>query len=265
VQERIAMRKTLRFVSRPFPARTGRRIDLAQARAMRQCGYMVPFSFHGEELHLDPGRALFWPRMEALLIADLHLEKASFFASGGQMLPPYDSRETLLRLADAVRRTGARRVFALGDSFHDDGGHERLETYARGLLDALTRAVEWTWIAGNHDGGANRQAVDEVRLGGIVLRHLASQDQDEPEISGHFHPKLSVSARGRRIARPCAVLAERSGGAPRLVLPAFGAFTGGMDAADPALVEAMQPADRISALVALGNRMVRFPLWQPAA
>lgn len=226
---------------------------------------MVPFSFFGEELRLDRSRALFWPRMKALLVADLHLEKASFFAKGGQMLPPYDSRETLARLADAVRRTGARRVFALGDSFHDSEGFERLEPHARGMLDALTRAVEWTWIAGNHDGGSSADARDEVRLGGIVLRHLAARELDEPEISGHFHPKLSVSRRGQRISRPCAVLAERSGGAPRLVLPAFGALTGGLDAADPALVEAMQPADRISALVPLGDRMARFPLWRLAA
>lgn len=226
---------------------------------------MVPFSFSGEELHLDPGRALYWPRMEALLVADLHLEKASFFASSGQMLPPYDSRETLARLAEAVRRTGARRVFALGDSFHDKQGLERLEPHARGMLDALTRAVEWTWIAGNHDGLTGTNAVDEVRLGGLVLRHNAAPVQGEPEISGHFHPKFAVSARGRRIARPCAVLAERFDGPSRLVLPAFGSLTGGMHAADPAIVDAMQPADQISALVPLHDRMVRFPLWQHAA
>lgn len=230
---------------------------------------MVPFSFHSEAMALDAGRALYWPRMEALLVADLHLEKASFFATRGQMLPPYDSRETLRRLAGLIRTTGARRLYALGDSFHDSEGPDRLEPHARGMLDALTRAVEWTWIVGNHDTDARAipgaAVVEEARLGGVVLRHCAARLHDEPEISGHWHPKVAVSARGRRITRPCAVLAERAGGPPRLVLPAFGALTGGMRADDPALVEAMQPAERIDALVALEQRMVRLPLWREVA
>src|SRR5690606_1942740 len=115
---------------------------------------MVPFSFSGEEMAMADGRALFWPRQNALLVADLHLEKASFFARHGQMLPPYDSRETLTRLAEAIRRTGARRVFALGDNFHDRDAPDRLDAHARGMLDALTRAIDWTWITGNHDAEA---------------------------------------------------------------------------------------------------------------
>jgi DNA ligase-associated metallophosphoesterase len=252
----------------PAPIAFGpsRRIDLAQAKLLRPGEVMVPFSFYDEELRLDAGRALFWPRMEALLVADLHLEKASFFAGHGQMLPPYDSRETLARIADAVRRTGARRVYVLGDSFHDAGGPDRLEPQARGMLAALTRALDWTWISGNHDAGTDMAgAVEEVRLGGIVLRHCAAPSQSEPEISGHFHPRLAVRARGQRIARPCAVLAERADGPPRLVLPAFGALTGGMDAADPALLGAMQPADRICALVPVQGKLARFPLWRQAA
>jgi len=226
---------------------------------------MVPFSFHGEQMALGPSRGLYWPRMDAILVADLHLEKSSFFARAGQMLPPYDSRETLSRLADIIGQTGARQVFALGDSFHDSDGLARLEPHARGMLDALTRAVRWTWVAGNHDVAIGGGAVDEVRLGGMVLRHCAARDSAEPEISGHFHPKIAVNARGRRIARPCAVLAERKDEASRLVLPAFGALTGGMNAADPAIVGAMQPAERIDALVPLEQRIVRLPLWREAA
>lgn len=230
---------------------------------------MVPFSFSGEQMVLGTGRALYWPRMEALLVADLHLEKASFFAKGGQMLPPYDSRETLTRLAGLIRRTGARRVIALGDSFHDDAGFERLEPHARGMLDALTRAVDWTWIAGNHDKGTRdvpgASVADEVRLGGMVLRHCALRSSDGPEISGHFHPKVTVNTRGRRIARPCAVLSGHEQAPPRLVLPAFGALTGGMNAADAALIGAMQPASQVDALVALDSRLVRLPLWREAA
>ena len=116
---------------------------------------MVPLSFALSNLHeefaLTQGRALYWPRERALLVADLHLEKASFFARHGQMLPPYDSRETLERLALAIRETGARRVYTLGDNFHDVRGPQRLEPHAAGMLAALTRATDWVWITGNHD------------------------------------------------------------------------------------------------------------------
>jgi len=176
--------------------------------------------------------ALFWPRENALLVADLHLEKGSFFARFGQMLPPYDSRETLERVALAIRETGARRVLCLGDSFHDAAGAQTLEPHAAGMLSALTRATDWVWITGNHDGEAvplqGGEVVEEISIGGMALRHQAQAGEAGPELSGHFHPKLRLTVRGRHIVRPCAVASEN-----RLVLPAFGAFTGGMDAADP--------------------------------
>ncbi|SFG50376.1 putative phosphoesterase [Novosphingobium sp. CF614] len=210
------------------------------------------------------GRALYWPREQALLVADLHLEKASFFARGGQMLPPYDSRETLERLAAAVRETGARRIFALGDNFHDSAGPARLEPHAAGMLAALTRALDWVWITGNHDPHIGAEAggicVAELETGGFVLRHMARPGTTQPEISGHFHPRLVIHARERRIARPCAVRSES-----RLILPAFGALTGGMNAADPEILSALQPADAVDALVPARQRLVRYPLWRKAA
>lgn len=220
---------------------------------------MVPFSFAGEDFALVGERALYWPREQALLVADLHLEKASFFASHGQMLPPYDSRETLERVAAAVRQTGARRVYCLGDNFHDTDGPARLEAYAAGMLDALARAVDWVWIAGNHDRGQVPwgTAVDELELAGIVLRHEALRGEVRTELSGHYHPRLRVSARGRMIARPCWVTSER-----KLILPAFGALTGGMDAADPAIIAAMQPARAVDAVVPAAGRLAQFPLWR---
>jgi DNA ligase-associated metallophosphoesterase len=222
---------------------------------------MVPFSFAGEELALVGSRALYWPREQALLVADLHLEKASFFAGHGQMLPPYDSRETLARVAGALRQTGARRVFAMGDNFHDRQGEARLEPHAAGMLDALVRATDWIWITGNHDGGATMgTSLEELEVGGLVLRHEAVAGELRPELSGHFHPKLRVTARGRSITRPCAVRSER-----KLILPAFGTLTGGMDAADPAIIAAVQPARRIDAVLATGGRLVEYPLWREAA
>ena len=131
--------------------------------------------------------ALYWPREQALLVADLHLEKASFFARTGQMLPPYDSRETLERVASAVRSTGARRVFALGDNFHDSAGPGRLEPHAAGMLAALTRALDWVWITGNHDPHLGAEAggtrVEELSLGGLALRHQAHPGTSEAEVS----------------------------------------------------------------------------------
>lgn len=219
---------------------------------------MVPFSFAGEDMALVQSRALYWPRERALLVADLHLEKASFYATKGQMLPPYDSRETLERIAAALRETGARRVFALGDNFHDGGGEARLEPHAAGMLDALTRATDWVWITGNHDGQALAgTALEQLEVAGVLLRHEAVPGEGRPELSGHFHPKLRVVARGRNIARPCAVRSET-----KLILPAFGALTGGMDAANPAIIAAVQPARRIDALLVADGRLLEFPLWR---
>lgn len=228
---------------------------------------MVPFLFAGQEWRLGASRALYWPAENALLVADLHLEKASWFARFGQMLPPYDSRETLERIALALRQTGARRVFCLGDNFHDAGGAERLEPHAAGMLAALTRAVEWVWITGNHDEKGGTAAGDylaEACINGVMLRHEAQGQETAPELSGHFHPRLRVVARGRAIARPCAVASEN-----KLILPAFGAFTGGLDAADPAILAAMGAGagrtSAIDALVPTERRITRFALWRAAA
>lgn len=239
---------------------------------------MVPLSFAGEELLLTEGRAVYWPRERALLVADLHLEKASFFAQHGQPLPPYDSRETLERVALAIRETGARRVITLGDNFHDSRGATRLEPHACGMLEALTRAVDWVWITGNHDigkDGAVAEArcggtlVEEMELSGLILRHQAKKGETRPELSGHFHPRLQLTVERRRIVRPCAVVSAnenaegtRSG---RMILPAFGALTAGMSAADPAILKALQPAKAIDAVVPLRGRLASFPLWREAA
>jgi DNA ligase-associated metallophosphoesterase len=247
--------------------------SLAKASGVRQGTVMVPLSFVypfcGEEFILTRGHALYWPREQALLVADLHLEKASAYAATGQLLPPYDSRETLARLADAIRETGARRVFTLGDNFHDPAGPARLEPYAAGMLAALTRAVEWVWITGNHDGrmeaAAGGTPVEELEVGGLILRHRAKAGERRPELSGHYHPRLQLTIHRRHIRRPCAVVSTDGAGCGRMILPAFGALTGGMDAGDPAILAAMQPATAIDAVVPASDRLARFPLWRKAA
>jgi len=227
------------------------------------------FEFCGEEFRLTSARALYWPREQALLVADLHLEKASFYARHGQLLPPYDSRETLERLALALRETGARRVYTLGDNFHDSAGVDRLEPHAAGMLAALTRATEWIWITGNHDAAMEAKSggalAEELEIAGIVLRHRAKAGETRPELSGHFHPRLHLTIHQRRIRRACAVVSHDDRGCGRMILPAFGALTGGMDAADPAIVAALQPATAIDAVLPAGRKLARFPLWRAPA
>jgi DNA ligase-associated metallophosphoesterase len=218
---------------------------------------MVPLSFAGETFLPTADGALYWQAQQALLVADLHLEKASWFARLGQFLPPYDSHATLVALADNAERTGARRIFCLGDSFHDRFGCERLPANSRVLLESLTGRFDWTWIVGNHDPGfadhCGGTIVDEVELCGILLRHEALGEEHRPEISGHFHPKLRLSINGRRISRRCFVASDT-----KLILPAFGALTGGLDARHPEIVRAMRGEG--VAIVPVADRLLRFPL-----
>ena len=218
---------------------------------------MVPLSFAGETFFATSDGALHWPRREALLVADLHLEKASWFARLGQFLPPYDSHATLTALAEVVAQTGVRRLYCLGDSFHDRFGCDRLPKAARDLLTGMTSALDWTWIVGNHDPGfadhCGGEIVEEAAIDGIVLRHEAEVGETRPELSGHFHPKLRLNLRGRNVSRRCFVMAES-----KLILPAFGSLTGGLDAHHPQIMR--QVGGTASALVPVSDRLLRFPL-----
>lgn len=217
---------------------------------------MVPCLFHDQELHLLPCGALWWSAQQALLVADLHFGKARFFAENGQFLPPYDSYETSLRLSERVAQTGARTVICLGDSFHDANGGDHLARDARGVLMELATRVEWIWITGNHDRDVHfgfGRAEPEMRLGGITLRHEALTESAEPEISGHFHPKIRLRHRGQSVARRCFLV-----NANKLVMPAFGALTGGLDVRHPAIHAAMRAP--VTALVPSGKRLLRFPV-----
>jgi DNA ligase-associated metallophosphoesterase len=218
---------------------------------------MVPFSFCSVALCALAEGALYLPARRMLLVADLHLEKASSYAVRGQMLPPYDSLETLKRVDALVERTGAEAVICLGDSFHDRAGVGRIDGEALARLRALTARVDWTWIVGNHDriiaddfGG---RIVAEQEVDGLMLRHEAEPGDPKPEISGHYHPKYKVTLRGRRVSRPCFVV-----GRSKLILPSFGVLTGGMDAADPAILRAVGRDAR--ALIAVQERLLDFPL-----
>jgi DNA ligase-associated metallophosphoesterase len=218
---------------------------------------MVRFSFSGHELMALPQGALFWPARRALLVADLHLEKASWFARLGQMLPPYDSIATLSDLTALAASTAAEEIWCLGDSFHDRHGCDRLPASAREMLTQLTARTRWTWIAGNHDRGfadhCGGTIVEEAEVDGLILRHEANPSEIRAELSGHFHPKLRISHRGRRVSRRCFVATSS-----KLILPAFGALTGGLDACHPEIVRAV--GKDAQALIPVADRLLRFPL-----
>jgi hypothetical protein len=180
----------------------------------------------GERLQLDPCGAVWWPRLRTLIFSDLHFEKGSSYARGGQFLPPYDTRATLLRMAAAVARHAPSRIVALGDSFHDPDAAERLGLEERARLAVLAQGLEWVWITGNHDprppawlGG---EVAEEITLGPLTLRH--EPRGAEGEIAGHLHPCARVSRWGRSVRRRCFV----SDG-ERMILPSYGAYTGGLD------------------------------------
>jgi DNA ligase-associated metallophosphoesterase len=217
----------------------------------------LPFTFGGQAFEIVSGKALYWPAQAALVVADLHLEKASWFAVRGQMLPPYDSMATLQALATLIEATRATTLWCLGDNFHDDGGITRLEPAARALLGEITTQLDWRWIVGNHDpalGGAiGGTVIEEAEVSGLILRHCASPNETRPELSGHFHPKYRGKSRSRAVSRACFVMSET-----RLILPAFGALTGGLAADHTEIMGVVGPAAH--ALVATQGRLLRFRL-----
>jgi DNA ligase-associated metallophosphoesterase len=188
----------------------------------------------------DPAGALYWPEQGLLAVADLHLEKGSSFAARGVLLPPYDTAATLGRLARLVAHYAPRLVVALGDSFHDRDGPERIAEADRATLRALQRGREWIWIAGNHDPepavGIGGSFCEVLACDSVVFRHAPQvSDLDgecDGEIAGHLHPVARVSQRGRTTSRRCF-----AGDGRRLVMPAFGAFTGGLNVRDRAFAD----------------------------
>ena len=177
---------------------------------------------------------------------------------GGQMLPPYDSMATLADLTALVAACTPTELWCLGDSFHDAAGCARLSNEAQAMLRALTGTLDWVWVTGNHDEGGvidlcGGRIVDEAVVDGVVLRHEADPTETRPEMSGHFHPKLRVTVRGSNVARRCFVAS-----ATKLILPAFGSLTGGLDAGHPEIVRAVGLDAR--ALVPVADKMLIFPL-----
>jgi DNA ligase-associated metallophosphoesterase len=176
--------------------------------------------------------ALWLAASETLVVSDLHFEKGTAFARGGHFLPPYDTRATLARVAALFGALQPRQVIALGDSFHDRGAAARLHDEDRETLAALVKRTDWIWIKGNHDpeppkdlGGSVLEALE---VEGVVFRH-EPQAGAKAEVAGHLHPCARVAGRSGSVRRPCFAVDEQ-----RMVMPAFGAYTGGLNVLDKA-------------------------------
>ncbi|WP_428540314.1 ligase-associated DNA damage response endonuclease PdeM [Rhodopila sp.] len=194
----------------------------------------APIHLAGERLMLDPMGALFWPEQRLLAVSDLHLEKGSSFARRGMLLPPWDTHATIDRLTLLLRRWSPQVVVALGDSFHDAAGSGRLPATEVSRLNAMTGAHRFIWVQGNHDptppDGLGGEWIESFAAGPMVFRHQAITGADAGEVVGHHHPKAKVPARSGSVCRPCFVFDGR-----RLMMPAFGAYTGGLDVRDAAI------------------------------
>ncbi len=194
----------------------------------------APIHLAGERLMLDPSGAVFWPAAGLLAVSDLHLEKGSSFARHGMLLPPWDTKTTLDRLAILLRHWSPSIVLAVGNSFHDGAASGRLPLGEAARLRTMTSERRFVWVQGNHDpdppDGLGGEWVTSFTAGPLVFRHQAQQHGEPGEICGHYHPKATIPARGCQVSRPCFVADGR-----RLILPAFGAYAGGLEVADPAI------------------------------
>ncbi|MEM9705420.1 MAG: ligase-associated DNA damage response endonuclease PdeM [Pseudomonadota bacterium] len=190
-------------------------------------------TLNGETLVPLTGAALYWPRLQALIVADLHFEKGSSFARQGVPLPGYDTRSTLRRLGQLCSAYKPATIISLGDAFHDLGAEGRMDDADIALLDALISGHEWLWILGNHDPEPPKRFGGTVarteRIGGLFMTHEPNEHAEPGEIAGHMHPCARVRTGNKTLRRRCFVQSPE-----RLIMPAFGAFTGGLNVLDEA-------------------------------
>ena len=187
----------------------------------------------GESALCDRTGALYLPNHKLLVVSDLHLEKGAAYARRGQMIPPYDTVETLKKLGAVIAAYEPAIVISLGDSFHDREGAAAMPDFFRTFLTEIMRGRDWFWVAGNHDPappqGLPGDSIEEIALGGLIFRHEPSSSQADGEVAGHLHPGARLVKSGRSVRRPCFASDGR-----RMIMPAFGAYTGMLNVLDRA-------------------------------
>lgn len=206
--------------------------DSLDLRASTKSGGLG-FALNALDVEMRVSGALWLTGSETLIVADLHLEKGSAYAQRGQLLPPYDSRETLRRLRQEVEQLAPKTLVLLGDTFHDGAGELRLCSEDTATLADLAHGRAMVWVLGNHDSDGPIQlpgdVVDEVNIGPLILRHEPQAGRQPGEVSGHLHPCTRVTSPRGSVRRRCFVTDGE-----RMIVPAFGAYAGGLNILDPA-------------------------------
>ncbi|MGJ8605706.1 MAG: ligase-associated DNA damage response endonuclease PdeM [Marivita sp.] len=216
----------------------------------------LDFSFKGETLSALPSGGLFWQSESLLVVSDLHLGKSARAARfGGAQLPPYETTETLTRLSADLHATRAKTVICLGDSFDAPSLQSALPDTDLMTLTTLQAGRDWIWIEGNHDpgpvalGGTHKRT---LAIAPLYFCHIAEAAPKSGEVTGHYHPKATLALRGRMLTRPCFLFDET-----RLIMPAYGAFTGGLHSHDPVLTRLMSPGAQA---ILTGPRPCKIPM-----
>ncbi|MFD0916996.1 ligase-associated DNA damage response endonuclease PdeM [Pseudahrensia aquimaris] len=202
--------------------------ESAALQSTRDTSGCCPHQINGHWLLTDAEGIAFWEAADTLIVADLHLEKGSSFARRGQLIPPYDTKTTLRRFDKMIEKWNPKRVIALGDSFHDTDASARLSPANQATISGFMKGRDWLWITGNHDPeppvGLGGDVADELREAGLIFRHEPQVEDALGELAGHLHPKARLMRRGRNVRRSCFAASET-----RMILPSFGAYTGGLD------------------------------------
>ena len=218
----------------------------------------MKIEFANHQFTASPTGALFWDEQKLLIVSDLHLEKGSNFAGRHSFLPPYDTKATLEKLIKAIEEFQPKSLLFLGDTFHDTSSLDRMHKDDKEVFSDIISTYKIFWIEGNHDEfhrPANIDGTEMMAIQNLIFSHIADPEQPRPEISGHYHPAIKFTHKGQKVRRPCFVATDK-----KLIMPAFGAFTGGLDIIDPAYYF----LDRPGRIYALGTgRVYEIPARLP--
>ena len=221
-------------------------MNMSIALPKQEQSHLSDIELSGCRLVADVDGCLFWPEESLLCVSDLHLEKGSSFAvRSGVLLPPYDTAATLARLALCIKRWNPKTVISLGDSFHDLDGPSRITNREADCLRSMMAGRNWIWVCGNHDPEPPKElggtSCEEILIGPLLFRHEPRVDCATGEVAGHPHPCAKIRRRGKSVRRRCFAADGR-----RAILPAFGAYTGGLNLLDAPFRDMFEPSGLVA-------------------